>query len=308
MKRCIILISSMIISLLFLIHTSYAHANYMVLKHGMSGSAVMDMQTKLKNCGYYSGNIDGKFGQKTLDAVLEFQTRQGLETDGIAGARTLKALDEVAGNLVISRGGKTYNLLKMGMSGEGVRQLQEKLKQFGFYQGSPDGIFGPMTRLAVVNFQLSCGLYADGIAGSQTLHALNNYVPVTSVSRGGDERKKRAIVSYALKFIGTPYVWGGNSPDGFDCSGFTSYIYKEHGIYLPHAADEQFSSGQKVKQPNPGDLVFFTTYEAGPSHVGIYVGNNQFVHSSSGAGEVCVTSLSESYYSSRYLGSVRVID
>ncbi|MCX7904789.1 MAG: C40 family peptidase [Caloramator sp.] len=117
------------------------------------------------------------------------------------------------------------------------------------------------------------------------------------------------LVSYAKRFLGVRYKWSGQSPSGFDCSGFTSYIYKLFGIELPHSSYGQFISGQKISKSQllPGDLVFFQTSKRGISHVGIYIGNGKFIHASSGAGYVTITSLNEPYYSKRYRGAVRVL-
>lgn len=115
-----------------------------------------------------------------------------------------------------------------------------------------------------------------------------------------------SLVKNALSLVGVPYVFGGTSRSGFDCSGFTLYVFKGSGISLPRTAAEQFRVGSSVSraQLQSGDLVFFTTYAPGASHVGIYIGGGNFVHASNSG--VRTTSLSESYYASRYLGARRV--
>lgn len=201
-------------------------------------------------------------------------------------------------------------VVKKGASGNEVLQIQTKLKSYGYYTGALDGDFGPATCNAVISFQADCGLTVDGIVGPETLRALENFSPAAiTPSRGASaDRKGQSIVSFARQFLGTPYVWAGCSPKGFDCSGFTCYVYSRFGINLPHAADQQFKKGVKVTQLKAGDLVFFSTYEPGPSHVGIYIGNNQFIHGSSGAGKVTITSMDAPYYTSRYLGARRIIN
>ncbi|MGR4065128.1 MAG: C40 family peptidase [Vulcanimicrobiaceae bacterium] len=110
----------------------------------------------------------------------------------------------------------------------------------------------------------------------------------------------------ALRFLGTPYVFGGTSPGGFDCSGYVQHVFAMLGIYVPRTADAQYYEGRPaIGGPQPGDLVFFQTYLPGPSHVGIYLGNGQFVHASSHG--VMVSNLSESYWASRYLGAKRML-
>ena len=104
-----------------------------------------------------------------------------------------------------------------------------------------------------------------------------------------------------------PYVFGGTSPYGFDCSGFTSYVFRQAGISIPRMADGQYYASTRLSSANlrPGDLVFFTTYAAGASHVGIYVGNGQFIHASSSRG-VMVSDVFTGYWGARYIGAGRV--
>jgi cell wall-associated NlpC family hydrolase len=114
------------------------------------------------------------------------------------------------------------------------------------------------------------------------------------------------LTNTALRYLGVPYAWGGESFSGVDCSGFVQAVFRRNGIDLPRTADAQFVVGRRVSTNGlqPGDLVFFETYAAGASHVGIYLGDGHFVHASSSNG-VRVDSLSESYYSSRFIGARR---
>jgi peptidoglycan DL-endopeptidase CwlO len=117
-------------------------------------------------------------------------------------------------------------------------------------------------------------------------------------------RMATRLTRSALRFLGTPYVFGGESPNGFDCSGYVQYVFARFGVKIPRMADSQYYAGKRISgRLSPGDLVFFQTYLPGPSHVGIYLGNGKFVHSA-GRG-VKVTSLSDSYYAPRYLGAKR---
>jgi cell wall-associated NlpC family hydrolase len=117
------------------------------------------------------------------------------------------------------------------------------------------------------------------------------------------------IVRTAYSYRGTPYVYGGSSRGGFDCSGFTSYLYSRQGVALPHTARGQFAMGRKVDRSDlkPGDLVFFHTVTPGISHVGVYVGNGHFIHASSRrSGGVRVDSLDSGYYKDHFRGARRI--
>lgn len=129
-------------------------------------------------------------------------------------------------------------------------------------------------------------------------------VEETTTSTSGNS----SIVETAKQYLGVPYVWGGTSPSGFDCSGFTQYVFKQCGYSLSRVASDQYSNGIYVSYSNlqSGDLVFFErTYATnGISHVGIYIGDGQFIHCANGG--VKISSLSETYYSSRYYGACRI--
>ena len=115
------------------------------------------------------------------------------------------------------------------------------------------------------------------------------------------------VINLAYTYLGTPYVYGGSSRSGTDCSGFTMAVFAAFGYSLPHGASDQYYLSRRVsdRERQAGDLVFFNTY-GGISHVGLYLGGGQFIHASSSRG-VTVNSLYESYYANAYLGAGRVI-
>ncbi|NLC68904.1 MAG: SH3 domain-containing protein [Clostridiaceae bacterium] len=119
------------------------------------------------------------------------------------------------------------------------------------------------------------------------------------------------IVNYAKRFLGVRYVWGGTSPNGFDCSGLVQYVYKQFGITLNRVAADQAKQGTTVSrtQLRPGDLLFFNT-SSGSSidHVGIYIGNNQFIHASNGRKKVIIDPLNTGYYSNRLIIAKRIVN
>ncbi len=116
------------------------------------------------------------------------------------------------------------------------------------------------------------------------------------------------VIRTAYNYRGTRYRYGASGGGGFDCSGFTSYVYRKQGVALPHSAAGQFQEGKRVKsgELKPGDLVFFHTTRRGISHVGMFVGKGKFIHASSAGGRVRVDSLNDGYYQSRYRGARRV--
>jgi uncharacterized protein YgiM (DUF1202 family) len=123
--------------------------------------------------------------------------------------------------------------------------------------------------------------------------------------------RAQKLIDYAKKFLGTKYNYGGESPAGFDCSGYTMFIYAEFGYKLPHNALSQMKMGGMIKRGEltMGDLVFFSTKRTSTiNHVGIYIGDNAFIHASSGSGRIKIDSMAESYYNRRYRGARRILN
>ena len=132
------------------------------------------IQTALKQLKLYTGNITGHYGEKTQAAVKEFQKRYDLKADGIAGESTIQALYESVGITYSPDGSSSVSYsdagtLRYGSSGEAVRQMQQDLKNLGYYNGSVTGNFGTLTEAGVMKFQRANNLSADGVAGAKTL-------------------------------------------------------------------------------------------------------------------------------------------
>jgi peptidoglycan DL-endopeptidase CwlO len=149
---------------------------------------------------------------------------------------------------------------------------------------------------------------AAAAAAASSQPTAPNPAPVAPPSSGpippGNSVGEQAV-QIAMGELGVPYVWGGASPSGFDCSGLTMWVYAQLGIYLGHFTGSQWNAGPHVPRDQlaPGDLVFF---EPGIGHVGIYIGGNQFIHAPHTGTVVQISSLSDAWYAAEYQGAVRV--
>jgi len=202
--------------------------------------------------------------------------------------------------------------LKVGSNGSEIRMLQSELQALNYNVGPVDGIFGSKTNNAVMEFQRNNNLLVDGIVGPETQEALKKTTnspqaekqQITTTSR--DEKTKQ-ILSTAKSFLGVPYKWGGTTPSGFDCSGFTSYVFAGQNITLPRVSIDQYAVGTPVSFSDliPGDLVFFNLSSGKQvSHVGIYIGDNQFISATSSKG-IAIYGFTP-YWANAFVGAKRV--
>lgn len=136
-------------------------------------------------------------------------------------------------------------------------------------------------------------------------------VPVDPAQAQASASKGQEIADYALQFLGYPYVHGGASPKGFDCSGFTSYVYKQFGYSLNRTCSGQLDNGTPVSMSElqPGDIVIFNKNNSSvrATHVGLYIGNNQFIHASTPTKGVIINKLSDFYYTTGFVGGRRIV-
>lgn len=197
------------------------------------------------------------------------------------------------------------SVYKVGDKGWKVKQAQQYLQQLGFNPGTPDGQFTKSTRKAIRKFQGKYNLKVTGNLDNATYEELK--WQIGSKEYGGNMESLK-ILKTAARFRGVPYVWGGTTPKGFDCSGYVQYVFAQNGIHLTRTADTQALEGKHVakKDLKPGDLVFFTTYASGASHDGIYAGNGKFWNATSSRG-VMLCDLNDSYWGPRYYTARRIL-
>ncbi|PLR95866.1 C40 family peptidase [Bacillus sp. T33-2] len=154
------------------------------------------------------------------------------------------------------------------------------------------------------------GLSSDLIFAGQKLNIQSAAAPAPvqnqpAVQQPAPNGEASAIISTAQSLLGTPYAWGGSAPGGFDCSGLIYYVYNQSGKKIGRYSSEgYYNRSYYVNQPQPGDLVFFeNTYKKGISHMGIYLGGNQFIHA--GSDSVMISSLNSSYWQQHFDGFKR---
>ena len=240
------------------------------------------------------------------------------------------SLTLIAAALFFSSTSYASPTLSMDSTGEDVVILQETLQELGYDITMIDGEFGNETKAAVESFQRDQNINVTGIVNNETWRALKKVQSDNVNVRSDNDYQAKHDTSFkeapfgqilltksqadklvrtAKDYIGVPYIFGGVTPSGFDCSGFLQYVFKENGIGIPRLADEQYNLGKSVNitELEAGDLVFFTTYEEGVSHCGIYLGERQFLHTSSSRG-VRIDYLDNEYWSPRFFGAKKIVE
>jgi LysM repeat protein len=157
--------------------------------------------------------------------------------------------------------------------------------------------------LTVTELKSLNGLGTDTIYVGQVLK-----INESSITPESNEStfKADAVITEAKKYMGVPYVWGGSTPAGFDCSGFINYVFNQEGYSVPRTVATLWAAGTTDASPQLGDIVFFGQPGATPTHAGIYIGNDQFIHAGTSTG-VTISYLSNTYWKSIYAGAKKIV-
>ncbi|MBB6452271.1 cell wall-associated NlpC family hydrolase [Salirhabdus euzebyi] len=289
------------------------------LTFGMHNEAVSVLQKKMKTLELFKGEVDGDFGVITEHYVKKFQLKYNLNQTGRANKETIYKLIEVEQQHYLEPLQSIQEeKIDIGMYSEDVKSIQKALHYFGYYDGGIDGIYGPMTKTAAKRFQEDHKIpvkteldkqFVEHLQATRTaqqnavVHTVQ-HTPKKQTVKSSVPVESGSLISIAKSYLGTPYVWGGESPSGFDCSGFLQYVFKKKGYHLPRTVTDLWNATVSVNSPSVGDIVFFETYKPGPSHAGIYLGNGSFIHA--GNSGVTISHMSTSYWDQRYLGAKRV--
>lgn len=260
-------------------------------QYGDTGSEIVAIQKKLIAAGYKARET-GEYDANTKWAVRLYQKDQGLPVDGILGDTTYKKL---MGKPMPSA---TKTVSKVKEISKKDAELMAKIQ--AKKEGNSKAITTSVKQQKKPTTQ-------GKPATVQVKHKVTNHTakPLRTIPVSGNVKE---ILTYANTFTGVPYKFGGTTPAGFDCSGYIRHVFQKVGVQLPRQADEQYTVGKKVEKQNlqPGDLVFFETYEPGVSHSGIYIGDGQFISATSSSG-VAVADIDDSYWGPRYVGAKRVL-
>lgn len=290
------------------------------LTFGEHSETVRILQHKLNKLSYYTDKIDGDMGILTENALKNFQKDNKLTVSGQADSETIFALIKAERERNLRKIEELSETIRPGMHNKDVKTVQESLQYFGYYKGEIDGIYGPLTEKALQiaeeehDIELTKEVTASSLKTLYEKTEAKEALPPKKIKNKEVVKIKKAetqnstntdILTVAKSFTGTPYVWGGTSPDGFDCSGFIQYVYRTQGVEIPRTVSEIWNFSRSVASPSVGDLVFFQTYKSGPSHMGIYLGDSKFIHAGESRG-VEISELENPYWRQRYLGAKRI--
>ena len=296
---------------------AYIHSAYLAVSYITGGSSAPTAspapQTEEQTTGVITGNgVCLRSGPGTGYAIL-----------GAYNAGTKMTITGSSGDwYAVSCNGVKGYVYKQYLSQSGVTaSVTEMEEELAVTTAGVNLREGPSTAYTSTRV-LSAGVSVTVTGKSGQWYRVNyggmtGFIHQDYLSLGGDSRANTAgstageqIVATAKKYMGVRYVYGGTSPSGFDCSGLVYYVYKQCGYSITRTATSQSYDGKLVARADmqPGDIIiFYNGAKSAIGHAGIYIGNNQFIHASSGGGRVMISSLSESYYNTRFYCARRVV-
>ncbi|WP_127166201.1 NlpC/P60 family protein [Veillonella sp. CHU732] len=256
-------------------------------QYGDTGNEILGIQKKLIAAGYKARETS-EYDANTKWAVRLFQKDNGLTVDGILGAVTYKKL--------------------MGKPLPATTKTVSKKKEISEKDALLLSHIDPSRESTAITSTLKHKKDKSSAPQGLTFKKKGKTYKGLEIGHQPISGNVKEILTYANTFTGVPYKFGGTTPAGFDCSGYIRYVFQKIGFDMPRQADEQYTVGKKVEKNNlqPGDLVFFETYEPGISHSGIYIGDGQFISATSSSG-VAVADIDDSYWGPRYRGAKRVL-
>lgn len=288
---------------------TFTSLNNNYLASGSTTSFFEERNPKVSKLSYYENRLDGSFQLLTEHTMKELQSSNHVPISGKVSSNTVNAINWEDKTSDLKTIEPLIDDLSFGEKSMDVKLVQEVLLHYDYYHGAVDSIFGPLTEQAIEEYRESVTTSeADQVATKTSSEPVktDEINETTETKKLEVVQNNASITNHAKSFLGTPYVWGGTSPEGFDCSGYIQYLYEEQNITIPRTVREIWNFSTPIETPSIGDLVFFETYQAGPSHMGIYLGNDEFIHAGTSNGVVINDYKNDEYWSTRYLGAKRI--
>jgi peptidoglycan hydrolase-like protein with peptidoglycan-binding domain len=278
------------------------------LSYGEKSDVVLTSQQRLKELGYLTTTPDGAYGDDTVTAVKQFQSRNDLVVDGYLGPST---------RITLMSAGAQPNGLTLGEQGESVTRIQQLLNKYGYLSSANvTGYYGELTEKAVKAFQSNNGLKADGSVGQLTMSKLTGSGIKSAGSSGSSGGSSKGgtvkggsgvsgLLSIARSKVGRPYVWGAKGSESFDCSGFVYWSLNQAGVrqsYLTSSGWRNVGKYTKITSfgnLKAGDIIVVS------GHVGIVAGGGSVIDASSSNGRVVERSLS-SWWKNNFICGWRI--